>query len=46
VADGALEAEIHSIVAENIWLIRDDLSYWFSNPPIRDEATQQARTGV
>lgn len=31
VADGVLEADIHKIVAENIWLIRDDLSFWFSN---------------
>src|SRR5205823_983886 len=31
VADGVLEAEIHTIIAENIWLIRDDLTYWFSN---------------
>jgi Histidine kinase-, DNA gyrase B-, and HSP90-like ATPase len=31
VADGVLEAEIHKIIAENIWLIRDDLTYWFSN---------------
>jgi hypothetical protein len=31
VAEGVLEAEIHTIIAENIWLIRDDLTYWFSN---------------
>jgi hypothetical protein len=31
VEDGVLEAEIHNIIADNIWLIRDDLTYWFSN---------------
>lgn len=31
VKEGVLEAEIHKIVAENIWLLRDDLTYWSSN---------------
>jgi Histidine kinase-, DNA gyrase B-, and HSP90-like ATPase len=31
VKDGALEKEIHAIVAQNIWLLRDDLTYWFDN---------------
>ena len=31
VDEGVLEAEIHNIVAENVWLVREDLTYWFSN---------------
>jgi len=31
VADKVLEAEIHSVIAKNVWLIRNDLSYWFDN---------------
>lgn len=31
VKEGVLEAEIHKIVAENIWLLRDDLTYWHDN---------------
>lgn len=31
VADGVLESEIHTIIADNIWLVRDGLTYWFSN---------------
>jgi hypothetical protein len=31
VRSGSLEAEIHRIVARNIWLLRDDLTYWFDN---------------
>jgi len=31
VADGVLEKEIHTIIAENIWLVRNGLSYWFDN---------------
>ena len=31
VKEGVLEAEIHTIVAENIWLLRDNLTYWSSN---------------
>lgn len=31
VASGALEADIHKVIAENIWLLRDDLTFWFSN---------------
>ncbi|HKH64799.1 MAG TPA: ATP-binding protein [Solirubrobacterales bacterium] len=33
VAEGVLEAEIHKIIAKNIWLLRDDLTYWFDNKP-------------
>jgi hypothetical protein len=28
---GALEAEIHTIVSRNPWLIREGLTYWFDN---------------
>jgi hypothetical protein len=31
VADGVLEKEIHTIIAENIWLVRSGLTYWFDN---------------
>jgi hypothetical protein len=31
VADGVLEAEIHTIIATNIWLLREPLTYWFDN---------------
>lgn len=31
VAEKVLEAEIHKIIAENIWLLRNDLTYWFDN---------------
>ena len=31
VADGVLEKEIHKIIAENIWLVRNGLTYWFDN---------------
>lgn len=47
VAEGVLEAEIHKIIAENIWLIRDDLTYWFSNQQfatrLRDKLAKQFR---
>ena len=33
VAEGVIEAEIHKIIAKNIWLLRDDLTYWFDNKP-------------
>ena len=33
VGEGVLEAEIHKIIAKNIWLLRDDLTYWFDNKP-------------
>ena len=42
VDEGVLEAEIHKIIAENIWLIRDDLTYWFSN---RQFATKLQQNG-
>lgn len=28
---GALEMEIHRIIAANIWLLREELEYWFDN---------------
>jgi hypothetical protein len=31
VAAGALEAEIHTIIATNVWLVRDSLQYWYDN---------------
>ena len=31
VREQALEAEIHGIVASNIWLVRESLQYWFDN---------------
>lgn len=31
VREKALEAEIHGIVASNIWLVRENLQYWFDN---------------
>lgn len=31
VADGELEAEIHKVIAANIWLLRESLTYWFDN---------------
>ena len=31
VGEGVLEAEIHTIIAKNIWLLREDLTYWFDN---------------
>ncbi|MFN8075786.1 MAG: ATP-binding protein [Kineosporiaceae bacterium] len=31
VADGALEKEIHEVISKNIWLLRNDLQYWFDN---------------
>ncbi len=31
VQSGALENEIHRIVAANIWLLREELEYWFDN---------------
>ncbi len=31
VAAGALEAEIHKVIASNIWLLREGLVYWFDN---------------
>jgi hypothetical protein len=31
VREQALEAEIHRIVASNIWLVRETLQYWFDN---------------
>lgn len=31
VAEGAFENEIHTIIAANIWLVRNDLTYWFDN---------------
>jgi hypothetical protein len=31
VAEGVIETEIHKIIAKNIWLLRDDLTYWFDN---------------
>jgi uncharacterized FlaG/YvyC family protein len=31
VTEGVIEAEIHNIIAKNIWLLRDDLTYWFDN---------------
>jgi hypothetical protein len=31
VADRVIESEIHEIVAQNIWLFRDGLTYWFDN---------------
>jgi len=31
VTEGVIEAEIHQIIAENIWLLRDNLTYWFDN---------------
>jgi hypothetical protein len=31
VEEGVLEKEIHTIIAENIWLVRSGLSYWFDN---------------
>ena len=31
VETGALEAEIHTIIATNVWLIRDSLQYWYDN---------------
>lgn len=31
VAEGALEAEIHKVIAANIWLLRERLTYWFDN---------------
>jgi hypothetical protein len=37
VRNGSLEAEIHKIIAQNIWLLREDLEYWFDN---RTFATQ------
>ncbi|HYJ22449.1 MAG TPA: ATP-binding protein [Solirubrobacterales bacterium] len=33
VSEGVIEAEIHKIIAANIWLLRDDLTYWFDNKP-------------
>jgi hypothetical protein len=33
VGEGVLEAEIHRVIAKNIWLLRDDLTYWFDNKP-------------
>lgn len=31
VSQGVLEKEIHHIIAKNIWLLRDDLTFWFEN---------------
>jgi hypothetical protein len=31
VAEGSLEAEIHKVIAANIWLLRESLTYWFDN---------------
>jgi hypothetical protein len=31
VREKVIEAEIHKIIAKNIWLLRDDLTYWFDN---------------
>jgi hypothetical protein len=28
---GALEAEIHTIIASNVWLVRENLQYWYDN---------------
>ncbi len=31
VSEGSLEAEIHKVIAANIWLLREMLTYWFDN---------------
>jgi len=31
VSEGSLEAEIHKVIAANIWLLRERLTYWFDN---------------
>jgi len=31
VSAGSLEAEIHKVIAANIWLLRENLTYWFDN---------------
>ncbi len=31
VSEGSLEAEIHTVIAGNIWLLRERLTYWFDN---------------
>lgn len=31
VSGGSLEAEIHTVIAANIWLLRESLTYWFDN---------------
>lgn len=31
VEEGVLEKEIHKIIADNIWLVRNGLTYWFDN---------------
>ena len=37
VQSGALESEIHTIVARNPWLIREGLTYWFANRTFASE---------
>lgn len=31
IEEGSLESEIHKVVATNIWLLRERLTYWFDN---------------
>lgn len=31
IEEGSLEAEIHHVIAANIWLLRERLTYWFDN---------------
>jgi hypothetical protein len=31
VSEGSLEAKIHEVIAANIWLLRERLTYWFAN---------------
>jgi hypothetical protein len=31
VQEGVIEAEIHNVIADNIWLLQDKLTYWFDN---------------
>lgn len=41
VQSGALEKEIHRIVAANIWLLREELEYWFDNKTFATQLADQ-----
>jgi hypothetical protein len=44
VKGGSLEAEIHKIIAQNIWLLRENLEYWFDNKAFSTQLGERLAT--